>query len=63
MYLKYKTVENYKKYFNNNKNYIYWNDFIDLLEKVFNINIIIRYNISSMYPINIESNTKKNITK
>ena len=40
VYLKYKTVENYKKYFNNNKNYIYWNDFIDLLEKVFNINII-----------------------
>jgi hypothetical protein len=39
--LKYKSINNYKKYLNNNKNYIIWNDFIDLLEKALRINIII----------------------
>lgn len=41
IYTKFKSVQNYKNYLNNESNYIYWNDFIDLLEIIFNINIII----------------------
>lgn len=55
VYLKYKTVDNYKKYLNNNKNYIYYNDFIDLLEKVFNINIILMEEV-------LDNKNKYNIT-
>jgi len=68
VHLKYKTIDNYKKYLNNNKNYIYYNDFIDLLEKVFNINIIMMEEIPDIkkdikkYNINMicRSNKKYN---
>lgn len=41
IFIKYKSIENYKNVLNNVKKYINWYDFIDLLEKALNINIII----------------------
>jgi hypothetical protein len=41
IFIKYKSVENYKNVLNDIKKYINWYDFIDLLEKALNINIII----------------------
>ena len=41
IYLKYKSVKNYINNLNDPKKNILWNDFIDLLEKALNINIII----------------------
>lgn len=41
IFIKYKSVTNYKHILNDVKKYINWYDFIDLLEKALNINIII----------------------
>ena len=41
IFIKYKSIENYISILNNAKTYINWYDFIDLLEKALNINIII----------------------
>jgi hypothetical protein len=41
IFIKYKSIENYISILNNVKTYINWYDFIDLLEKALNINIII----------------------
>lgn len=41
IFIKYKSIENYVSILNNVKTYINWYDYIDLLEKALNINIII----------------------